>query len=678
MAAYWTSSYTDRQLYMKVSADLSVAQGTLAILKREQLDALNQLANGYEFRTNLLNNYRQGMQNQLIDVRQSRNMDFIRFLMPDELANLQEDALHPHLASLHRGENLAGLTLLNGDELEAIQPGLSQQARILLIDTPHAAPTTRTIEDRAMVLRTLYPVLNDFGTLVGVLDAGIIFNRNTGIVDMIRDLVYGPGTLPENGIGTVTLFLDDVRISTNVPQMIPETVVGKPLSLNDRAIGTRVSKAVKQHVLTQGNKWVDRAFVVNDWYISAYQPLLDINNRKIGMIYTGFTEAPFSRIYYKTLLESVIMIGLIMLFSGLLVFQKGRQLLQPLSYLHDTVKAVRRGDIRQRIGTLESRDELADLAEEFDKMLELLEERDRQIRQANDDLEAQVEKRTLSLRRRTEALKQHIRLLKTTRRQLLDKEKLAVLGELTAGIAHEINNPAAVILGSIDLLVDELGDAATPAQGEIDMIIQQVYRIRALINNLLQYSRPGIYVDSHQQQNINQVCDDTLLLVRHALDKQQVKVTLDYQASCPVEINTQQIQQVLVNLILNAAHAMDAAGDIHLSTTDWLEGDNLKGVRITVSDQGQGISAEHLEKIFDPFFTTKESGTGLGLSVSYGIVQRHGGQLFARSTLGEGTEFTILLPEHAARNDAPDNTTGLLLDGLAQAERTNRRSIRRN
>ena len=174
------------------------------------------------------------------------------------------------------------------------------------------------------------------------------------------------------------------------------------------------------------------------------------------------------------------------------------------------------------------------------------------------------------------------------------------------------------------------------------------------------------------------MCDDTLLLVRHALDKQQVKVTLDYQASCPVEINTQQIQQVLVNLILNAAHAMDAAGDIHLSTTDWLEGDNLKGVRITVSDQGQGISAEHLEKIFDPFFTTKESGTGLGLSVSYGIVQRHGGQLFACSTLGEGTEFTILLPEHAARNDAPDNTTGLLLDGLAQAERTNRRSIRRN
>lgn len=127
MAAYWTSSYTDRQLYMKVSADLSVAQGTLAILKREQLDALNQLANGYEFRTNLLNNYRQGMQNQLIDVRQSRNMDFIRFLMPDELANLQEDALHPHLASLHRGENLAGLTLLNGDELEAINPGLANK-----------------------------------------------------------------------------------------------------------------------------------------------------------------------------------------------------------------------------------------------------------------------------------------------------------------------------------------------------------------------------------------------------------------------------------------------------------------------------------------------------------------------------------------------------------------------
>ena len=676
MAGYWTTSYTDRQLYMKVSADLSVAQGTLNILQREQLDSLIQLANGYEFRTNLLKAYRQGVQNQLQEVRQSRKLDFLRFITAAQLEASEEATLHRQRDTLKRGEAITGLSVLPADELESIQSGLSQQAKILLIDTPYAEQTDRSIEDRAMLLRTLYPVLNDFNQLIGILDAGVIFNRNTNVVDMIRDLVYGQGSLPEGGIGTVTLFLDDVRISTNVPQSTPEAILGKTLSVNDRAIGTRVSQAVKDHVLRQGNKWLNRAFVVNDWYISAYQPLLDIDNQKIGMIYTGFNEAPFNRIYFKTLIESSVMIGFIMLFSGALVFQRGRLLLQPLTQLHDAVQAVRQGNMEQRIGSLETSDELADLAIEFDKMLDLLEERDYQIRKANDELEATVEQRTRSLKRRTEALKQHIKLLKNTRRQLLDKEKLAVLGELTAGIAHEINNPAAVILGSIDLLTDELGAAAEPAQAEIDMIIQQVYRIRSLINNLLQYSRPGTYVDSHAVQNINTVCDDTLLLVRHALDKQRVSVDLDYQATTLVEFNTQQIQQVLVNLILNAAHATQGPGKILVSTQDWTEENETKGVCISVTDFGHGISNHHLGQVFDPFFTTKESGTGLGLSVSHGIIQRHSGKFNVQSKEGQGSCFTICLPEHYTPTNSQDNSVSELLDGLAQAERTNRRAIR--
>ncbi|WP_028468919.1 sensor histidine kinase [Neptunomonas japonica] len=704
MAAYWASSYTDQQLYMKVRADLSVAKGTLDIMQQEQLNVLTQLAGSYEFRTNLQLDNQRAIQVQMLETRQGRQLDFLRFLSTDLIADIKDPALAPLLPRLYRGEPLKGLTVLDKKMLDLISLGLEKQAQISLTETPRAIPTNRLIEDKAMVIRTLLPVKDEFGELIGILDSGSILNNTTRAVDTIRDLVYGPGTLPAGGIGTVTLFLDDVRISTNVPQNqnfsdSPNAAHDdnssnkRQMSLQERAIGTRVSAEVHNYVMTRGLTWINRAFVVNDWYISAYQPLIDLTGQRIGMIYTGFTEAPFSRIYYKTLFESGSLIGLIMLISGFVILQRTRVLISPLARIHSVVTAVRDdGSIHPRIGKLDTSDELVDLAHQFDAMLDLLESREQEILQAHDQLEITVEKRTSSLRNRTDALKQHIRLLKTTRKKLLDNEKLAVLGELTAGIAHEINNPAAVILGNMDLLVAELGDAVEPAQEEVDMVIRQVYRIRSLINNLLQYSRPDHYVDSYQSHQINQVIDDTLLLVSHALEKQQVSIKKSYNASCSVQINYQQIQQVLVNLILNASHSLTEPGSVQLYTSDWIESDdaekdsidkkgadnestqgNVKGVIIRVIDKGLGISEQNLQHIFDPFFTTKKSGTGLGLSVSYGIVRRHGGDIKVSSVVGEGTVFSVYLLHRA--NISTDSKLEGILDGLTAAERTNRRSL---
>ncbi|WP_372737094.1 cache domain-containing protein [Neptunomonas sp.] len=685
LSAYWTSSYTDRQLYMKVRADLSVAQGTLDIMQQAQLNTLTQLASSFEFRTNLQLGNQRDIQVQLMQTRQGRQLDFFRFLPTMLIADIKDPALAPLLPRLYQGESLTGLTVLDKKMLDLINADLVQQAQITLTKTPKAIPSNRLIEESAMLIRTLLPVNDELGKLIGILDAGRILNNTTEAVDTIRDLVYGPGTLPEGGIGTVTLFLDDVRISTNVPQN-PGISDNKQISLQERAIGTRVSAEVHQHVMTQGLTWIDRAFVVNDWYISAYKPLLDLNNQRIGMIYTGFNEAPFNTIYYKTLFESGSLIGLIMLVSGFIILRHTRLLLRPLARIHSVVTAVRDdGSIHQRIGKLNTSDELVDLAQQFDAMLDLLENREQVILQAHDQLEVTVEKRTRSLRNRTEALKQHIRLLKTTRKKLLANEKLAVLGELTAGIAHEINNPVAVILGNIDLLVAELGDAVEPAQEEVDMVIRQVYRIRSLINNLLQYSRPDHYVDNYESYPINQVIDDTLLLVSHALDKQQVSIEKYYTANCPVQVNYQQVQQVLVNLIINASHALTEPGKIQIHTTDWIDKENkhdeskgglkgdVKGIVIQIKDKGQGIKKEDLQHIFDPFFTTKKGGTGLGLSVSYGIIRRHGGDIRVSSIPGEGTVFSVYLLRQA--NLSEDSELEAILDGLTSAQRINRRSI---
>ena len=672
MAAYWTTSYTDRQLYMKVSADLSVARGTLDFMQQEQENILDQLANSYEFRTNLQLGNSRAMRVQLSEVKQSRSFDFLRFIPAEDISGLNETTVKNLYKHADKKQSVKGIAVLEAEELEQIRVGLSERARINLIDTPRAVPTERQRENRAMVLRAFVPVLDDFGELIGILDAGTLLNNTTTAVDRIRDLVYGDGSLPEGGIGTVTLFLDDVRISTNVPQSLDSSYENGHLTLKQRAVGTRVSAEVRKEVLLKGNTWIDRAFVVNDWYISAYQPLLDFNNKKIGMIYAGFTEAPFTKIYYKTLLESAFIIALIMLVSAVVVIKHTQLLLRPLSKILNVVTSVKNGEMQPRIGKLETDDELVDLAEQFDIMLDLLEKREHQIRQANDRLEITVEQRTRSLRRRTEALKQHIRLLKSTRKQLLDKEKLAVLGELTAGIAHEINNPAAVILGNVDLLVAELADDVSPVQEEVDMIIQQVYRIRSLINNLLQYSRPGHYVESYELMATDKVIDDTLLLVSHALEKQQVTVEKAYQASCPVEINCQQVQQVLVNLILNASHALEGPGSIKLKTSNWLEEEQIIGSVIEVEDHGKGIEPDNLSKIFDPFFTTKKSGTGLGLSVSYGIIRRHGGDIQVHSSPESGTVFSVYLRNKAEISG--DGSLDGILEGLAAAERTNRRA----
>lgn len=657
MTAYWSSSYSDRQLYMRVSADLSVAQGTLEIMQAEQLNVLVQLAKSFEFQTNLLLDQQLALQTQLQETRINRSLDFLRLIPVNEITNPNRSLLSHDLMSILTGEPVTNLTVMSADELDAISYGLGTQVRITLIDTPRATPSSRKVEDRAMVIRSLYPIKDDFGELMGLLDGGLILNNTTKVVDSIRELVYGPGTLPEGGIGTVTIFLDDVRISTNVPVDITSPAK-REMTLTERAIGTRVSEEVHDKVLIRGQKWVDRAFVVNAWYISAYQPLTDFFGNTIGMIYTGFNEAPFNLIYYKSLLEAGSVIGLIMLVSAAVLIGFARDLLHPLKQIHSVVRSVQEGTMDKRIGRLETDDELSDLAIQFDSMLDLLEQREAEVRQANDQLELKVQQRT-------EELKQHIELLQTTREKMVTQEKLAVLGELTAGIAHEINNPAAVILGNMDLLIQELGELIDPVKPEVELIIEQVYRIRSLINNLLQYSRPKIAGRGFDRQDINAVVTDTLLLVKHALDKQGATVASSLNASIPVEINPQQIQQVLVNLILNAAHAMAGKGVIRIHTKDWQKEDEKWGVVIEVIDEAGGIPEEHQKHIFDPFFTTRESGTGLGLPISRGIIQRHGGELTLESESGKGSTFAVYLPKTVPASIHEDDQVADILGGLS-------------
>ncbi|BCV34598.1 two-component sensor histidine kinase [Shewanella algae] len=657
---YWNISYTGKQLFMKVKADLTVANNTLAAVQERQEKQLEHVMQSFDFQTHFRSILEGEQQKQkdlnafLDQQRKALDLDFLRLV---RIADAAADPDLRQMLPLVQGQSAySGLMVLSSSRLARIDPELAERAKIPMKMTLRAQNPDREVEERGMLSRSLLPVADENGKVGWYLDGGILFNRNTRIVDHIRDLVYDKGTLPERSIGTVTIFLDNIRISTNVPlHFFPKEDENR-----GRALGTLVSEEVRQQVLVKGQLWVDRAFVYNDWFISAYAPLTDIRGQRIGMIYSGFSESPFIHNYLLNIIELGTILMLVLLVSGLLVYRGAYSLLQPIERIHQVVKAVQSGR-NLRIGELglDRDNELANLAEQFDRMLDLLQRRNAQIQAAAEQLEMKVEERTRSLQEKTEELQRNVQLLNETRQQLVTNEKLTALGELTAGIAHEINNPTAVILGNMELLRVELGDNAELVEEEIDLIIQQVGRISTIIRSLLQYSRPGEFNAPLEMHQITPIIEEMQLLVRHSLGKQEVVLLPELNASYPVQVNRPQLLQVLINLVVNAAHAMDGKGRIWIRTYDWVEQDEPVGIKIEIEDEGSGIPQEQLSRIFDPFYTTRKDGTGLGLSLSYGIIKRIGGTIEVSSTVGKGTLFTVSI-YHMAKEDQSGPYDGLL------------------
>jgi PAS domain S-box-containing protein len=237
-------------------------------------------------------------------------------------------------------------------------------------------------------------------------------------------------------------------------------------------------------------------------------------------------------------------------------------------------------------------------------------------------------------------LQEQIDRLKVTQAQLIQAAKLAGVGELAAGVAHELNNPLTSILGFAQLLLDVTPPDAS-SRGDLEIIANQARRGRDIVRNLLDFARQ--IKPQRWPADVNQVLCQTLVLIRQYLEKSGVAIEEDYSPGVGVlTLDSGQMKQVFLNLITNAAQAMPKGGKLRLRTA--CVGSE---VAISVSDTGQGIPPEIRERIFEPFFTTKATseGTGLGLSVSLGIVQGHGGRITVESRVGQGSTFTVWLPK---------------------------------
>ncbi|EJG1727808.1 sensor histidine kinase [Vibrio parahaemolyticus] len=623
---YWSIHYTWQNALLDVSERLGVANNSVTLLQQKQANYVRAFADSYDFRTRINQGTPQDeLQKWVTEQKKRYSLDFLSF----QRVNSMENKFR--FMDLTKRESF--FDVLNREELEQLDPELAKRAEVPIL-------ADGGMEARGLVSRTVIPVYSQANDLIGFLDGGLLLNNSTVLVDQIRDLIYLSDNDRLRPVGTLTVFLDDLRVSTNVP-LDSDHRLG-------RAIGTRVSAEVYNQVLSQGQQWVDRAYVYDAWYITAYQPIKDQYDNVIGMLYTGYLMWPFVKAYMTNIAEISLITLMLLLVSGVMVYRGSRDLFRPIERIHKVVKLVQLGK-EKRIGPLglDDHHELAQLARQFDNMLDALEDRKIELKNAAAQLECKVQERTASLREKTEELELHIQLLNQTRDKLVVHEKLAALGELTAGIAHEINNPTAVILGNVELIHFELGEDASRVQEEIDAIHAQIDRIRNITRSLLQYSRQGGVQDEITWQHVNPIIDESITLVKTGTKKRDVEFVTDLQAHTPVEINRHHLLQILVNLQMNAIHAMNGKGKLIVMSEDWIEEGKIKGAAIHVIDDGCGIKPENLNRIFSPFYTTKRDGTGLGLSVSQSILSQTGGELKAESEWGKGSTFSIYLPKKA-------------------------------
>jgi two-component system NtrC family sensor kinase len=563
------------------------------------------------------------LQTELQNIRESEALDvlnltdeqgrvLVRARRPDLFGDQCDNDILRYVLSNEKGT--VSTQIIPQEQLQKEGGDLADQARIKLIPTPKAKPRAEVEETSGMMITAAAPVYGYDGDLIGVLLGGKLLNRNYEIVDRAKGIVYRGETYKGKDIGTATIFQGDLRISTNVLR-----------EDGSRAIGTRVSQEVYDQVIGEGLPWIGRAFVVNDWYITAYEPIMNLKGDIIGMLYVGMLEAPYVDLRNRVLFIFLGIAFLSVILLSVIAYFTTTKVVKPLKELSSATDKVARGHLEYRL-PIQSHDEIGQLAASFNRMTEELQKATEGYQMLTRTLEDKIKEKTEELR--------------AAQDQLVQSEKLASLGKLAAGIAHEVNNPLTSILINSHLIAEKLKND-TQCKDNLELITDETARCSAIVKGLLEFSRQT--QPEKKLTDVNKVVEKTLLLLSSEALAHKVKIEKDLDLTLPeIMIDGNKIEQVFTNVILNALEAMPAGGDLFISSKILAEN---HFVALDFRDSGCGICKENIGKIFDPFFTTKEkTGTGLGLSVSYGIVQQHGGRIEVQSEVEKGTTVSILLP----------------------------------
>jgi two-component system NtrC family sensor kinase len=558
---------------------------------------------------------RAGLHETLLRLKESFGFDIVNLCTPsgtvlvrvNNVSRFGDSLEHDEFVQyvIKNEEAVSGTGFISREDLLIESRELVKQSKIKVIPTPHASfRESRTITD-AMAMKIAVPVMIE-GKMVGIIYGAVILNRNNELVDSFRKSLFQDEMIGPHYVGTTTIFSGGVRIATNVTD-----------NKGNRAIGTRISRKVYQHVIEEGKVWIKKAFVVNDWYLSGYTPIYDIHGEVIGSLYVGILEEKYNRIKR----DAVIYLLAIILATGVIAAGFSTYLIVsltgPAKELIRASKGVIDGNYRKV--DFASSDEMGYLCHIYNRMIDAINERDRLLQE-------------------------------NTEKTILQSEKMASLGRLASGIAHEINNPLTGILTYSSMLLEDLKD--TEYNEDINIIKNETIRCRDIVRKILNFARETRM--EREYCSINQIIIESVSIFERQYSFQNIKIEKKLDDNIPyMSLDVNQMKSIFSNLIINAADAMPSGGEICIST-DYAY--TLGLVVIRVRDSGTGIAEEDLNRVFDPFFTTKETGkgTGLGLSITYSSIRRHNGHVDIASTEGKGTEIIISLPVDQVSAESTD------------------------
>jgi two-component system NtrC family sensor kinase len=515
------------------------------------------------------------------------NLHYLRVVEAADKDQAQSELVR-HVFENRQG--IGGTRIMTRQELSEINPALEGATKILIKPTPKALPTDKKELDSVMVKEYAMPVFDSKGSIERVYYGGRIINRDYELVDRIQHLVFGSEQYHSKPIGTVTIFQDDTRISTNV---LDEN--------GQRAVGTRVSAQVYEKVVGKGEVWDDRAFVVNTWYKTAYEPIKNIHGQVIGILYVGALEEPFSVMARHILLKFIAIVAGTTALAVLLSFVLANGISRPLTQLIGATKKLSGGDRDFAVGGRTGVVELDNLAESFNEMSAKIDQREQSLKEFNEKL--------------TEANKSYI--------------------DLIGFVSHELKGIlASAIMNAYAVRDGLLGMVNFKQRKALDSICRNLDYLEATVMKFLNLGRiekGDLAVNKIDLDVRKDVFNVSIESLETQAMRKNIVIENNLDGNLRVLADRDLMQIVANNLISNAIKYGREGGKIKIQSTC-----DATHVQVEVYNDSVPISEEQKDKLFKKFSrletveTKKVKGTGLGLFITRQIVEKHGGQIWVQ------------------------------------------------
>lgn len=531
----------------------------------------------------------------LEETRQKLDLDYL-FQISAETAG---QCKSPIVQAVIQGKKaIGGTRLISSQELGSMNKGIRQRTQIPLQDTPKAKPTSRTDLTGAMAKEYALPLRDENGNIYAVVYGGRIINQDYSFVDKLRTLVFGNELYHGKPVGTVTIFQNDTRISTNVLD-----------EQGRRAIGTRVSEEVYKRVIEEGQRWHDRALVVTHWYKSAYEPIRDINGNIIGILYVGILEEQLTDIAAHILYLFLLAVAVASVLAGILAFVLAGSISRPITHLIGATRKLSGGQWGHPVPSTTPITELNQLATSFN------------------DMSAQLQQRETSLKISNEKLAE------------LNKSYLDLIGF----VAHELKGMlASAVINAYSIRDGLLGMVNFKQKKAVDSICRNLDYLDATVKkflNLSRIEREKLEINRHPFSLRTEVFDVSLQTFAKLIENKKMNVVNEIDPELQINADQDLMQIVSNNLINNAAKYGTDGGLIQLSARR----ENGR-IEVEVYNDGRPIQPDQISQLFKKFSRLdnpekrKVKGTGLGLYITKQIVEAHGGDIRVEPR-GNGNAF---------------------------------------